>query len=327
MNKETYIKYIILKLNATSGNNYQTLIGKILSTYYSFKGKKYDMYSSLGGDDKNDGWVKDDALFYQIYSPYNYSGSFVSDVKSKFKEDLTKLFDIVYNQHKWNGKISKFIYIVNSRDNNLPLDSNDFYNTVVTDLNDKYKTQVDFAVVNSDYFYELLFELNESTLLLICNKLEISGLLSLDFTTSKDIADFIHLLNLHIEDDYLNNNPQGYLRVSSDNKIIINNLQNKKERINKLINKCSIVEQVLNDFRKSINEIIKFDNVKRIYVEQYNLLASTYSGEELYDKLLKSILSLTPDLTMYKLPAEILMVYIFDKCDIFKKENENDSSR
>ena len=320
MEKENYIKFIRLKLNGTSGINFQTLVGKILSTYYQNIGKTYEMYSAFGGDDKNDGWVKEDALFYQIYSPYNYPSSFVSDVRSKFKEDLTKLYDLVYNQHKWNNKISTFIFIVNTRDDNLPLNSDGYYESVVESLNNKYETDVKFQVVNSDYFYNLLFQLDESVLFLICSKLEISGLISLDFTTAKDLLDFIEITNNYINEDYLYGNFKDYKRISSDKKININKLQNKKERINLLITKCSIVEQVLSHYNNNIHELKKFNNIKDLYIEQYNTLSKIYSGEKLYDELLRSILSLTPSLEMYSLPAEIIMVYIFDKCDIFEKE-------
>lgn len=327
MEKENYIKYIILKLNGTSGINYQTLVGKILSTYYQYKGKKYEMYSSLGGDDKNDGWVKEDALFYQIYSPYNFSSSFVNDVKEKFKTDLTKLFELVYKQNKWNGNISTFIYIINTKDNNLPLDSDDYYLNVVNILNNKYNTKVSFKVVNSEYFYKLLYELDEYTLGLICSKLEISGLVSLDLTTAKDVSDFIKIIFNHAQEDYVTNNSRNYTRISSDKKIIINDLENKRSRINSIITKCFIVDQVINDYQNNLRDIERFNNVKNLYIEQYNSLSNTYSGEELYDKLLITMLSFTPDLEMYELPAEILMVYIFDKCDIFKKENFNDITR
>ena len=327
MEKEIYIKYIMLKLNGTSGINYQTLVGKILSTYYQYKGKKYEMYSSLGGDDKNDGWVKEDALFYQIYSPFNFGNSFTNDVKIKFKEDLTKLFDLVYNQKKWNGKISTFIYIINTKDTNLPLDSDDYYSTEVKSLNDSYNTNITCEIVNSDYFYNLLYELDEYTLGLICTKLEISGLVSLDLTTAKDISDFIKIINKYSQEDYINNNSKDYARVSTDKKIVINKLENKRNRINLLITKCSIVEQVMNDYKGNIVDILKFENVKNLYLEQYNSLSNIYSGEELYEKLLTAILSFTPDLEMYKLPAEIIIVYIFDKCDIFKKEDDDDTSR
>lgn len=30
---------------------------------------KYEMTDAYGGDDKNDGWVIDYALFYQVYAP------------------------------------------------------------------------------------------------------------------------------------------------------------------------------------------------------------------------------------------------------------------
>ena len=67
MNNSDYINGILKYIRGLSSINYQNAVGCILSIYYE-GAKTYEMPSPYGGDDKNDGWVVEDALFYQIFS-------------------------------------------------------------------------------------------------------------------------------------------------------------------------------------------------------------------------------------------------------------------
>lgn len=104
-------------LKGTTGQNFQDMIFKVLSPYYKRIGKKYEMPMPYGGDDKNDGWVEEDALFYQIYSPISHKNSLSKDIKDKFKEDLNGLIEKI-SIGKWNGKINEYIFIVNTFETN-----------------------------------------------------------------------------------------------------------------------------------------------------------------------------------------------------------------
>ena len=96
MRKNDQIHGIITFIRGLSSNNYQSAVDTILKEYYKTKNKTFESPSPNGGDDKNDGWVVEDAIFYQVYSPFQFSNSFTQDVKDKFKEDLNGLCKIVY---------------------------------------------------------------------------------------------------------------------------------------------------------------------------------------------------------------------------------------
>lgn len=69
VDKYDYIESIVLFLNGITGIDYQLQLRTILKNYYDYFGKVYEMPDFYGGDRKNDGWVKDDKVFYQIFAP------------------------------------------------------------------------------------------------------------------------------------------------------------------------------------------------------------------------------------------------------------------
>ena len=44
-----------------------------------------------GGDQKNDGWVVEDAIFYQIFAPTRLKDSLKKEIQDKFTADLLGL--------------------------------------------------------------------------------------------------------------------------------------------------------------------------------------------------------------------------------------------
>ena len=70
----------------------------ILKEYYNKDGLNFENPNPAGGDDKNDGWVKEKGIYYQMYSPTNYPSSFVKDVFGKFETDAKGLFENVYDK-------------------------------------------------------------------------------------------------------------------------------------------------------------------------------------------------------------------------------------
>lgn len=117
-----------------SGLLFQDKIGIILREYYANLELTYENPSSAGGDDKNDGWVKENGIYYQIYSPTNYDDSFTKNVLKKFCSDAKGLFENVYNKNLWKRPINQFIFIVNTRDQNVPKDSRQECEKIIVNL-------------------------------------------------------------------------------------------------------------------------------------------------------------------------------------------------
>lgn len=322
MSKANLINLIIQYLKGLSGNNYQNAVKQILSTYFKSINKTYEMPSSFGGDDKNDGWVVEDSLFYQIYAPLQFPSTFATDLKEKFVEDLDGLLKIVYIDKKWNGKVEQFIFIVNTRDTSLPKDPERFFEKTLNTLKNKYSisNEILYLVTDNDYFYELLNELEETKLEYIVMKLNIQGLVNYCKTSSSDIINFIDAISSSLNEASIQSIGADYKRISSNEKIRINDLGEKQERILSIIPKLNIVDKAIEVFSQSIDKSELFETVKNKYIEIYSLLSKDFRGSELYDKILEEILDFAPTLKAFKVPAEMILVYIFDRCDMFEKE-------
>lgn len=85
---------------------------EILSAFYGNKFKIIKPYGNVG-DKKNDGYIPDEGIFFQIYGPEEMTVSSEKMAISKFKEDFNKL-----EEHCKNGEwpnMKKFCYIYNNK--------------------------------------------------------------------------------------------------------------------------------------------------------------------------------------------------------------------
>lgn len=236
MDKYDYIESIVLFLNGITGIDYQLQLRTILKNYYDYFGKVYEMPDFYGGDRKNDGWVKDDKVFYQIFAPTRLKESLKKEIQKKFREDLEGLLKIIYEEKKWKGEIKKYIFIVNTFDNNLPPDDEDFFENTVVELKKKYNIDFNYRVCNSEYVREILEEIDDIKVLeKISATLRIRNLIDEDAITETMIIDLIEEISGNLNELALKNNFQStYERVSSLKKIQINKLDEKREQIEKI---------------------------------------------------------------------------------------------
>lgn len=321
MDRYDYIESIILFIKGITGINYQLQIKEILRAYYQYNKKTFEMPDYYGGDQKNDGWVVEDAIFYQIFAPTRLKESLKKEIQDKFKGDLEGLLDIVYNKNKWNGKIGEFIFIVNTLDGNLPHDSERYFDCTVKDLKVKFGVEFKYRLVNSDYIRDLLSEIEEIEILKrISSTLHIKNLIDFNAITETIIINLIEEISGNINAQFMSGIAfESYDRISSPKKIDINNLEDKREELENIISKLDVVEQAIKHINQDILCEKKFERVKTFVIDKYNELAVNYQGVRLYDSLVSETLTYTNSKALGEVPMKFLIVYIFDKCDIFKK--------
>lgn len=322
MDRYDYIYGIYNYIKGITGSNYQQQIKDILKIYYQHNNMTFEMPDYYGGDHKNDGWVIEKAIFYQIYAPTRLKTSLKKEMQEKFKEDLEGLLDNICNRNEWNGEISEFIFIVNTFDGNLPQDSERFFDNTVNKFKEKFNINFQYKVVNSEYIIDLLNELEDIEILKrISASLQITGMIDYNAVTEKAIFELINeisanICNIAISDDTF----QTYERTSSTNKIVINKLTDKKDEIERIISKLDTVEKAINNINQDILFENKFERVKIFIITKYNELSLESDGIQLYHRLIDEVCIYTNNKKYLKVPMKFLVVYIFDKCDIFKKE-------
>lgn len=320
--KYDLIEQIILELKGTTGINFQNKIREILVKYYKKESKFYDMPRHYGGDKKNDGWVKEDDLYYQIYAPVQVkeNSTLKKEIVKKFEEDLSKLLKILYKDGLWSKKIKEYVFLVNTIDTPLPEDSSGEYEKIVLKLQKDYQINFKFKVVNIDYIRELLETMEIEDLRSIASHLRVRHLLNSDICSAQDVYNAICAISEKISEQFFEEKKVDYKRISGKNKIPLNKLDKRKEKIEKMISKLYIVEEAIHLINDDIEDVDKFEKVKDYIVNQYEELKKSYSGEELYDKIIINGFKFIRCSGNFRNPIELLIVYIFDKCDIFEKE-------
>ncbi|MCY8024722.1 hypothetical protein MOC05_06095 [Bacillus sonorensis] len=321
MDKYDYIESVVMFLKGVTGINYQLQLKEVLSAYYKSIGKTYEMPDFYGGDQKNDGWVVEDAVFYQVYAPTRLKDSLKKEIQDKFTADLSGLLKIIYEEKKWSGEVKEFIFIVNTFDSNLPHDSERFFESTVQELKNKYDVDFDYRVVNTDYIRDILIKIEDIEILKqISATLRIKGLIDFNAITETIITNLIIGISGNLNEKLMNGATEiTYDRISTIKKIDINGLSTKKKEIENIISKLDVVEHAVNNINQDVLSENKFERVKDFIIEKYMELCTAYNGVELYEKLINLVLSYSHDKWNLEIPMRFLIVYIFDKCDIFEK--------
>ena len=111
-----------------------------------------------------------------------------------------------------------------------------------------------------------------------------------------------------------------YAKIPDEKKIRINDLLDKKDRIISLAAHLEVVEEAVDSFINSTENETKFNSIVELYINEYSVLSKKYSGSSLYDELINKISSYFSEKESVRNNVEMLLVYIFDRCDIFEKE-------
>jgi len=315
---------IIRKLHGLSGNNFQKSCADVLEVLHNCKKENFERVEPFRGDYKNDGWVKNKAIFYQMLSPDNEYKQ--KQIEDKFEKDLKGLL-VHINKGFWGGRITEFIFIVNMRDKDLPPNPNDFFNTLTGTLCKQYKIKFKSKVIRPD---DLIDDL--------CNHLsdkEIQKLL-IDFTDEhsidpnilsernillflKQVSEAIIKHTVSITDKDKNRVDFGHL--NKDKKIILNKLEEMKPEINHYLNKIYLINDVILKLA-ALNNMQQFEAVKNKAIITYNELtkAENYDSADVYNGCVEALVQFTNIEESNILCAKLTVAYLFQMCDLFQKE-------
>lgn len=322
MDKYDYIESLLMYIKGFTGINFQLQVQKIFYEYYKSKGKIYEMPDFYGGDQKNDGWVVEDSLFFQIFSPTRLKKSLKKEIEEKFQSDLSGLLKIVYEEKKWNGEVKEFVFIVNTLDNNIPHDSDRFFDKVVVELQEKYQCKFEYKMTNCDYIKDLLYDIDDIEILKkISSSFHLLHMIDCNAITETVVIDLIVNISNNVSEKYIMKKyEKAYDRISSIKKIELNDLVDKRDEIENIISNLDVVEKAVNTINQDILNENKFERVKTFIIDKYTELADKYHGVELYNEIVQEMLKCTNKRWDLETPMKFLIVYVFDKCDIFEKE-------
>jgi len=272
-------------------------------------------HRSGGGEYGNDGWVEADSLFYQLYAPPVQGTK--SDIHKKYKSNLDRLLNAIVNEGKYKGSISKYVFIVNTMDEGLPVDADDFIGKTTQALCKKYAITVDCGIHNLDYVKDLLETVDDEKLLHgIVHDIK-SIFLRDPGKFELQTSDILEFLEKMLEKISETNNfiSENYEWIPLASKIEINDLQGIGDNINIISSKLNIVEnakKLLDDPMPRIGIIIVH------YVKVYqDAISKGMSKINIYSHIIKDIMGLVG--REYETHIEYVLVYILNKCEIFER--------
>lgn len=319
-------KQIVDFLKGRTGNNFQNDIYFILKTYYNYKQKKFEMPQAMRGDYKNDGWVIEDNLYYLIYSPILVKKSFYVEIQEKLKSDLLGsnntpgLLENVYKKNMWGGKVEKVILLVNTKDNRMPPDNTGEYDKIIQKVKNKYGVEFECSVQNLEYVEDLLNELNYKLLDEIMFKLNMARDIDYNEPNATDIIRTIGTISKVAIEQYTKDVTLDYNRISTGDKIKINDLEMIHDDIEMIISKLSVVESAVSLMSQDVESMESFECAKNYIINIYLENKDKYLGVEMFNYIIFKVSELFPEGDKRINEIEYLVVYIFDKCDIFEKE-------
>lgn len=316
--KKIMIANIMNAINACTEMNFQKRVVILLDVLCSENGYNFEKVQPSNGDAKNDGWIVDKNIYFACYSPNDATVSQNKQIVSKLEGDLDGLCTEVYKKNKWGKKIEEFYLIVNTHDKDLPADPDRLRDNKINEIKKKYNVDFKAKVITTQEIKKYLLTVDEKIIEKISDNMEIETLNS-DFSVS-DIYEFVDGYFIYLASQEINVFQNNNLaRIKIENKIEINSLKNLKDHILSLIPKADKIEQYIS-FVIGIGESTeKYEKLKDYIINKYNELEKDYNGEDLYNKLIDTLIYDTMK-DSYASILETFVVYIFIRCDIFKKE-------
>lgn len=274
-------------------------------------------YGNLG-DGGNDGRIKKDHTYFQVYAPKVMSNSAqntdtaIREAVKKCTEDFEKL------KANWPD-IKKYYFVYNDRFSGTPA-------PVAKELDllqDTYNLEV-AKTFNSDDLFSLFKQLP------LCEKEELVGYIaSPKDITLKDpgaVGQLLQELANQDNDLSFNLELEEMRLVEYENKIQLNGLSdNIKTRLNYSIMSTNIIEDFFSE--SSGTSSIVGRNIANIYLQAKNEIPDCEKSKpdliymDLIEKIVNDTIYTKCPITKkaYKIAAEAIIAYYFENCDIYER--------
>lgn len=254
------------------------------------------------GDRKNDGYVKSEGAFYQVYSPEDINKSYPEAVR-KLHKDFGGLIS------QW-FPVKKFFFVINDRYNGVNADCEQ----AIQDIKEKHKL-ADARILTAKDLENMVFALEDDQILKIVGYLpDPSNLLMVDYSVLNEVISFI--MNIPLEND----NKSAIRLPNWEEKIKFNNLS---EIVTDYLLKATMHLASLEEYLSNNSDFVA-DVLRDKLNEIYQMEKKTKFGDDLFLAIMNE---LSPKRTrIYQETVIVIMAKYFEACDIFEEpiKGEND---
>lgn len=247
------------------------------------------------GDRKNDGYIKSEGVYYQVYAPEDIRKSYV-DAVNKIKTDFIGL-------HKQWSPVNKFYFVVNDKYNGVNADCEQ----AIQEIKSTFKLN-DARILTAKDLEDKVFGLNDDQIFTIVGYLPDPGnLKNIDYSILNEIIAYIMDLPIDSGREFAITLPD------LDEKIQFNQLSSITA--NYLYNglmKVVYLEEYLSNNSDFVADSLR-DKLSEIYQNEKD----KYSGDLLFWNIVNI---LSPNIQQkYQSIVIIIMSKYFETCDIFEE--------
>lgn len=251
------------------------------------------------GDRKNDGYIPESGVFFQVYAPENIENNY-PDVIKKLETDFAGLVK------QWNQTVNEFYFVVNDKFKGVNADSEQAIQNIVKShqlQKGGFRTAKDLE--------NLLFSLDEDQIIMITGNLpDKKNLNRLDYSILNEVINFIMSISLP------QGKPPAIILPDWDDKIKFNNLTDITESyLNNAYIQVNNFENYLSNNSDFLADELR-DKLNEIYLEE----KIEFSGDDLFWNI---VVKASPRSEQsYQSAVIIIMSKYFESCDIFEEPTE-----
>ena len=284
---------IIFKSN---GQSFENLFTEIM-TYSEPNFRKIKAWGNIG-DRKNDGYIQEKGIYYQVFAPEDIIKSYPS-VVSKIETDFIGLLK------QWSP-VNEFYFVVNDKFNGVHADAE----ITLTALTEKYKLKKS-GFYTADNLTKLVFSFDDDIIQKIVGFLpDTNSLSNLDYSVLKEVIGYIMELPLQIQSDEVK-------KPDWDEKIEFNKLSSYSA---KLLDLGSINLGGLEKYLA--NQSFLAQELQEQMIGIYNKIKNNWkelkhSGDNIFWEITNKC---SPEQkSKYQIPVFTIMSKYFESCDIFEE--------
>ncbi|PHS58476.1 MAG: hypothetical protein COB17_02550 [Sulfurimonas sp.] len=292
---EKYILRILFKnkIHEANGQKFEDLFSSILD-YYEPNFQQIKAWGNIG-DRKNDGYVKNKGIYYQVFAPEDIQKSY-PDVIKKITTDFNGLTS------QWNN-IQEFYFVVNDKYKGVHADSEILLENIKNN-----NTLKECKFLTSKDLENMLFSLEDDQIFTIAGHIpDPANLKSLDYDILNEIIE--HIKNIPLE-----NKKENITVPNWTNKINFNGLgiSESTKLLNGYFEQASLEKYLKNNSTFTSSELQ--NRVNSIYIELSKKLDNSI------DIFWELVSRLSPrNSADYQSSAIVIMAKYFETCDIFEE--------
>lgn len=252
------------------------------------------------GDRKNDGYIKEKGIYFQVFAPEDIRKSYLAAIK-KLKKDFEEL------KSQWSG-INEFYFVVNDKHKGVNPDCEQTIQDIKKNHNLK---KADF--LTSKNLEDILFELDDDQIFIITGNIpDPASIKNIDYSTIKEVIDYIINLPLPF-------GAEAKIKLPDwERKIKFNGLS---ASVADLLNNGYLQLHSLEDYLANNSDFLA-DSLRDKMNEIYFHNKITKNGDELFWEIINTA---SPKIIqIYQIAVIVIMSKYFESCDIFKEPPEND---